>query len=63
MQTCVQEELKKCSYIQTCVQEELKLCRYIQTCVQEELKLCMWTEAISMYMQTYVLQRNKAVYM
>ena len=37
MQTCVQEELKLCSYMQTCVQEELQLCSYIiiQTCVQQ----------------------------
>ena len=55
MQTCVLEELKLRSYIQTCVQEELKQCSYIQTCVQEELNLSMWTEAVSLYMQTYFL--------
>ena len=37
MKTCVQEELKLCSYMQTCVQEELQLCSYIiiQSCVQQ----------------------------
>ena len=55
--------LKHCSYMQTCVQEELKQCSYMQTCVQEELKLSTWTEAVSLYMQTYVLQGNKAVFM
>ena len=63
MQTCVQEELKQCSYMQTCVQEELKWCSCMQTCVQEEMKLSTWTEAVSLYMQTYVLQRNKAAFM
>ena len=65
MQTCVQEELKQCSYMymQTCIQEELKQCSCMQTCVQEEMKLSTWTEAVSLYMQTYVLQGNKAVFM
>ena len=57
MQTCVQEELKLCSYMQTCVQEELKLCSYMQTCVQEELKLCSY-----IIMQTCVQQGTAAVY-
>ena len=63
MQTCVQEELKQCSYMQTCVQEELNRCSCMQTCVQEEMKLSTWTEAVSLYMQTYVLQGNNAVFM
>ena len=48
MQTCVQDELKKCSNMQTCVQDELKKCSYMQTCVQDELRKC------SYYMQTCV---------
>ena len=51
-------ELNLCMYV---FSEKLKLCT--QTCVQEELKLSMWTEAVSVYMQTYVLQGNKAVFM
>ena len=63
MQTCVQEKLKRCSYMKTCVQEELKRCSYMKTCVQKEMKLSTWTEAVSLYMKTYVLQGNKAVFM
>ena len=49
--------------MQTCVQEELKQCSYMQTCVQKEMKLSTWTEAVSLYMKTYVLQGKKAVFM
>ena len=29
METCVEAELRYCSYMETCVQEELKLCTYV----------------------------------
>ena len=59
MQTCVQEELKQCSYMQTCVQEELKQCSYRQTCVQDEMKLSTWTEAVSLYMHADLCSARK----
>ena len=57
LHTCVQEELKQCSYIPTCVQEQ---CSYMQTCVQEELKQCSYMQTC---VQDCVHGFNEAVYM
>ena len=40
METCVEAELRYCSYMETCVQEELKLCTYVNLSRATARKTC-----------------------
>ena len=56
MQTCVQEDLKQCSYMQTCVQEELKQCSYIHEDLYSGGAEAVY---IAIYMKTCVQEELK----
>ena len=55
METCVEGELRYCSYMETCVEGELRYCSYMETCVQEELKLCTYVNLSAVFCKENML--------